>query len=221
MGLQLGAGRHAWPGCAPRNFSQGKAREGREMIYETIITTSNADGSPDIAPFGIRELDGNVIIAPFRPSTSLDNLLLNGRAVVNATDDVRVFAGALTGRRDWPVRRADTIDGWVLQSALSHRELELLGVKEHEMRPELTFRVVHEATHSPFRGFNRAQAAVLEAAVLVSRLHMLPIEKIESEIKYLAIAIDKTAGENELQAWRWLMEKIENHKAALSGDNLA
>lgn len=191
------------------------------MIYETIITTSNTDGSPHIAPFGIREQDGNVIIAPFRPSTTLDNLLRSGRAVVNATDDVRVFAGALTGRRDWPVRRADNIDGWILHSALSHRELELVGVKEDELRPELTFRIVHEATHAPFRGFNRAQAAVLEASVLVSRLHILPIEKIESEIRYLTISIEKTAGEYERQAWQWLMEEIENHKAAVSGGNLA
>lgn len=191
------------------------------MIYETIVTTSNADGTPHIAPFGIREQDGNVVIAPFRPSTTLDNLMRTGCAVVNATDDVRVFAGALTGRRDWPVRRADTIGGWVLQSALSHRELALLDVEEHVLRPELAFRIVHQATHAPFRGFNRAQAAVLEAAVLVSRLQMLPMEKIEAEIRYLTIAMEKTAGEHEQQAWQWLMEKIENYKAALSGENLA
>jgi len=191
------------------------------VIYETIITTSNGDGSPHIAPFGIREVDGNVVIAPFRPSTSLENLLRDGRATVNATDDVRVFAGVLTGRRDWPVRRAEIIDGWILDSALAHRELELLSVKDHDVRPELTFRVVYAATHASFRGFNRAQAAVLEAAVLVSRLHMLPIEKIESEIQYLRIAIDKTAGEYERQAWQWLMESIENHEAGLSGGNQA
>lgn len=191
------------------------------MIYETVITTVNADGSAHIAPFGIRERDGMVIIAPFRPSTSLDNLLRTGRAVVNLTDDVRVFAGALTGRRDWPVRRATQIDGYVLEAALAHRELELAEIKEDPVRPELSFRIVHEATHAPFRGFNRAQAAVLEAAVLVSRLHMLPPEKIASEIKYLTIAIDKTAGEREQQAWDWLIERIENYNAAQRGDNQA
>ena len=47
---------------------------------------------------------------------------------------------------------------------------------------------------------------MLEAAILVSRLHMLPPEKIEQELGYLAIAIDKTAGEAEREAWEWLME---------------
>lgn len=191
------------------------------MINEIIITSSDAEGNVHIAPFGIRERDGLVLIAPFRPSSSLDHLLRTRCAVVNATDDVRIFAGALTGRRDWPVHRANRINGWVLDAALAHRELELVEVQEDAVRPQLLFRVVHEVMHTPFRGFNRAQAAVLEAAVLVSRLHMLPLEKIESEISYLRIAIEKTAGEHELQAWYWLMEKIDNHKASLRGENLA
>ena len=191
------------------------------MIYETVITTVNADGSAHIAPFGIRERDGMIIIAPFRPSTSLDNLLRTERAVVNLTDDVRVFAGALTGRRDWPVRLAEKIEGYVLDAALAHRELELVDVKEDVVRPELTFRVVHEVMHTAFRGFNRAQAAVLEAAVLVSRLHMLPPEKIAAEIAYLTIAVDKTAGDRERQAWNWLLERIENYNAEQRGENQA
>lgn len=70
---------------------------------------------------------------------------------------------------------------------------------------------MHSAIHAPFRGFNRAQAAVVEAAILVSRLHLLPEHKIRSELKYLAIAISKTAGENERTAWQWLLEKVENY----------
>jgi len=191
------------------------------MIYETVVTTMNVDGSAHIAPFGIRERDGLVIIAPFRPSSSLDNLLRTGRAVVNLTDDVRVFAGALTGRRDWPVRNAVKTEGFILEAALAHRELELNDIKEDAVRPELSFRVVHEATHAPFRGFNRAQAAVLEAAVLVSRLSMLPPEKIAAEIAYLTIAIEKTAGDREMQAWNWLIERIDNYNAELRGENQA
>ena len=60
-------------------------------------------------------------------------------------------------------------------------------------------------------GFNRAQAAVVEAAILVSRLHMLPEQKIRSELEYLGIAIKKTAGEKERTAWKWLMEKVDDY----------
>lgn len=191
------------------------------MIYETIITSTDQQGQPHIAPFGVRERDGLVLIAPFRPSTSLDNLLTQRNAVINLTDDVRIFAGALTGRRAWPLCRAEKIDGYVLEDALAHQELELVEIKDDPSRPELYFRVVHEVSHRPFRGFNRAQAAVIELAVLVSRLHMLPMDKIEAELAYLQIAIDKTAGPRELEAWGWLMDAVENYKAGISGVNQA
>ena len=57
---------------------------------------------------------------------------------------------------------------------------------------------------------------MLEAAILVSRLHMLPLEKIESEIDYLRIGLDKTAGDKEREAWGWLMAVIEQHKQELT-----
>lgn len=189
------------------------------MILETIVTSVNEDGSAHIAPFGIREQDGLVLIAPFRPSTSLDNLLREKTAVLNLTDDVRIFAGSLTGCRDWPVVSASKVRGWVVQDTLAHRELELVKVEQDEVRPRLWFRVVHEQNHAPFRGFNRAQAAVVELAVLVSRLHMLPAQKIDAEIAYLSIAMEKTAGEREREAWGWLMEKIDNFRAEQSGEN--
>ncbi|MFM9913937.1 MAG: DUF447 domain-containing protein [Methylophilaceae bacterium] len=191
------------------------------MIFETIVTSINADGSAHIAPFGIREQDGLVLIAPFRPSTSLDNLLRAKTAVLNLTDDVRVFAGSLTDRHHWPLRKTTQINGWVLQNALAHKELELVKAEEDEVRPRLFFKVVHEQNHAPFRGFNRAQAAVIELAVLVSRLQFLSADKIDAEIQYLSIAIAKTAGEREQEAWEWLMEAVENFRAEQDGDNFA
>ena len=85
------------------------------------------------------------------------------------------------------------------------------SVVEDEQRPRFRCRVVHEAGHAPFQGFNRAQAAVIEAAILTSRLHLLPPEKIAAERAYLQIAIDKTAGPGEREAWAWLMAKIDAH----------
>ncbi len=191
------------------------------MIFETIVTTQAGDGRIHIAPMGIREDNGLIVLAPFRPSSTLDNVLGNGYAAVNYCDDVRIFAGCLTGRRDWPTVPADKVPCARLKSALAHCELKLERIEEDKLRPRLLCQVVHRVAHSPFCGFNRAQAAVLEAAILASRLHLLPWEKIETEVKYLAIAIDKTAGPREREAWGWLMEKIEAHRAALKQGNVA
>ena len=182
------------------------------MIRESIVTTRRADGSAHIAPMGIHVLDEHLLIAPFRPSSTLDNLLRENCAVINYPDDVRIYAGSLTGRRDWPVCGADRIDGLRLSDCLAHTEVEVDYMQQDELRPRFYCRVVYEANHAPFHGFNRAQAAVIEAAILVSRLHMLPTEKIDHEIAYLSVAIKKAAGPREQEAWQWLMRAIEDFR---------
>lgn len=179
-------------------------------IVETIVTTLNEKGEAHIAPLGLIDDDGTGwIVAPYRPSRTLDNLLSNPFAVASHTDDVRVFAGCITGRRDWPLVRADSVNGMRLENAVSHWELKVDRLTDHEQRPRFHCKIVHSASHRPWPGFNRAQAAVLELAVLSTRLGMLPPDKVESELKYLQIAIDKTAGEREIEAWTWLMERID------------
>ncbi len=161
---------------------------------------------------GVIWREGMPILAPFHPSRTLENLREHPFAVINHTDDVRVFAGCLTGRRDWPVGPAETIRGAVLVGALSHQELTVDSVDEDPERPRFRCRVVHETTHAPFRGFNRAQAAVIEAAILISRLERLPLDKIEREMAYLAIAIEKTAGPQEQEAWGWLATRFDEFR---------
>lgn len=188
-------------------------------IVETLLTTLNAKGEAHIAPLGLIDDDGTGwIVAPFRPSRTLDNLMTNPFAVASHVDDVRIFAGCITGRRDWPLVPADTVNGVRLESAVSHWELKVDRLTDHEQRPKFHCQIVHSGSHRPWPGFNRAQAAVLELAVLSTRLGMLPPDKVEAELKYLQIAIDKTAGEREHEAWIWLMERID---AWRSGDGTA
>jgi len=181
------------------------------MIRECIVTTLSGEGTVHIAPLGLIADGAGWIIAPFRPSTTLDNLRATPFAVASFTDDVLVFAGCLTGNKEWPTRAATHVPGAVLDGALAHAELEVVNVEEDDVRPRFHCRVVHEASHAPFKGFNRAQAAVIETAILASRLHMLPRERIERELAYLQIAVEKTAGPREHEAWRLLVEKIEDH----------
>jgi hypothetical protein len=184
------------------------------MIQETIVTTVSADGLPHIAPMGVHILPDGMLILPFRPSTTLDNLLATGYAVLNHTDDVRVFAGCLTGRRDWPLVPAERVSGFRLAQTLTHVELQLESWEDDPVRPRCHCRVLHQVVHAPFQGYNRAQFAVLEAAILASRLDRLSRSKIDGELEYLRIGLEKCAGPRELEAWGWLMEWIEGHRAA-------
>jgi uncharacterized protein len=191
------------------------------MILETIITSQDMEGRVHVTPFGIRQQENLVIISPYKPSTTLDNILATQRAVLNLTDDVRVFAGALTQRQPWTLLPAERIEGYRLADCLAHKELKLIKVEDDLLRPNLYLETIHESHHHPFQGFNRAQAAVIELAVLVSRLKRLPLDKITQEMTYLTIAIEKTAGPKELEAWTWLTEAVKNHIAALDQQNIA
>jgi len=184
------------------------------MIHETIVTT-RANGHTQIVPLGVRHEGEHIVLAPFRPSKTLDLLLASRCAVVNYTDDVRIFAGCLTGRYDWPTQHARQVACERLTNCLAHTELLLDAMEDDGVRPRLLFRPVLSETHAPFTGFNRAQAAVIEAAILVSRLDLLPREKIDSEMRYLAIAVEKTAGAREREAWQWLCGAIARHHASL------
>jgi hypothetical protein len=183
------------------------------VIHETIVTVRTESGGDHIAPMGVREEQGFIVIGPFKPSATLDHILRERCAVVNYTDDVRVFAGCLTGRWEWPTLPAEKLRCNRLAAALAHSELVLERIEDDPQRPRLYCRELTRVSHAPFVGFNRAQAAVIEAAILVSRLHMLPREKVDSEMEYLSIAIGKTAGPRELEAWGWLQERIAQFRA--------
>jgi len=191
-----------------------------EQIFEAVVTTVSPAGAVHIAPMGVRYEAGptgaEVVLMPFRPSTTLDNILATRSAVLNRLVDPRVFAGCVTGRKHWPTVPAERVAGARLQAALSHVELALAQVGDDPQRPRLRLSCVHEVTHAPFLGMNRAEAAVIEGAVLVSRLHMLPPEKIDSEMRYLQIAIDKTAGADAHEAWSWLQQAVAAHRAKVN-----
>ena len=183
------------------------------LIRETIVVTANAQGVPHIAPLGLIAEGENWIIAPFRPSTTLENLRARPFAIANLTDDARVFAGCLTGRRDWPL--VPTREGLPprLADTLAHWELEVVETREDPERPRFVCRVAAAHAHAPFQGFNRAFAAVVEAAVLASRLDRLPATEIAAEFARLRIVVGKTAGPREQEAFGWLEARAAAHGA--------
>ena len=181
------------------------------FIRECIVTTQDNE-KVHIAPMGIHEDGKHLIILPFRPSETLENIERDKTATLNYTDDVRIYAGCITGRCAWPTCPTDVIKGVRLENCLTHAELEVMDKVEHELRPRFYCKVVHEATHAPFHGYNRAQYAVIELAILVSRLQWLPQEKIQQEIEYLTIGFEKTAGAREQEAWTWLTTQIQQYQ---------
>ena len=178
------------------------------MIIECIVTTLDAAGVPNFAPMGVEWGEDEIVIKPFLETTTFRNLQVNGAAVANITDDVLPFAQSAIATVQFPAVPAAVVRGVVLAGACSWRELEVRAIDATPPRARVVTRVVHRGTLREFLGFNRARHAVLEAAILATRTHLLPAEQIRAEFARLQVIVDKTAGPREREAMALLGDYV-------------
>jgi len=180
------------------------------MILEGVVTTVNADGSVNLAPMGpiVEETMSTLILRPFPTSTTSQNLRRTGQGVFHVTDDVLLIAQAAVGTVDpFPeLRPAPEIEGWILQDSCRWYAFRVRDWDVQELRDRVLAEVVAQGRQRDFFGFNRAKHAVLEAAILATRLHLLEPAQIRAELARLAIPVEKTAGPRERQAFAYLKD---------------
>ncbi len=180
------------------------------MIVETIITTVAPDGAVNCAPMGVEWGEDALVLKPFLETATYRNVVATGAAVVNLIDDVRVFAHAAIANPQYPTVPAVAVSGVVLADCCSWREVRVRSIDSTPPRSRIDVAVVHHGMRREFIGFNRARHAVLEAAIYVTRLHLLPRAFIESELARLQVIVDKTAGAPEREAMALLAEHVRS-----------
>ena len=185
-------------------------------VRETIVTTKNIDNTIKVSPLGIYIEKNTLKIRPFKPSISLENILRNKSGVINYIDDVRIFASCITKKKiNINFTKVNKIDCSRIDGAISHTEFIIEDIIDDDARPTIICKPINEEIHKIYYGLNRAKSAVLELCILASRLGIIDDKKIQDEIKYLNIAIEKTAGESEIEAWLWLNEYINKYRENL------
>jgi hypothetical protein len=177
------------------------------VIIETIVTSVDDECRVNCAPMGVEWGDETIVLKPFIDTATYRNLIATRAAVVNLTDDVRVFARAAISNPEYPTRPAAVVRGVVLADCCSWREVEARSIDSTPPRSRIETTVVHRGFNREFIGFNRARHAVLEAAIYATRLHLLDRAFIESEMARLQTIVDKTAGDREREA----MALLANH----------
>ncbi|HEY9449122.1 MAG TPA: DUF447 domain-containing protein [Gemmatimonadaceae bacterium] len=170
------------------------------MIIETIVTSTDPHGTVNFAPMGVEWGEDVIVIKPFLDTTTFANIRDTRVAVVNLTDDVLLFARAALSDPTFPAHPADRVRGVVLDAATSWREVEVLTIDDTPPRSRIEARVVHRGFQREFLGFNRARHAVLEAAILATRTHLLPAPQVRDDLEKLRVIVEKTAGDREREA---------------------
>ena len=180
------------------------------MIIETIVTTLGEQDTINFAPMGVEWGEEIIVLKPFLETTTFRNVSTTGTAVVNLTDDAMLFAQGAISSPQFPWVPADVVRGAVLEAACSWRELEVATVDRTPPRSRIEARVVHRGFRREFIGFNRARHAVLEAAILATRTHLIPADQIQEEYARLQIIVDKTAGAREREAMQLLTRYVQS-----------
>jgi len=183
------------------------------MILEGIVTTLSADGALNVAPMGPRvgETMDHFILRPFHTSQTYRNLRAHGEGVLHVTDDVLLLARAAVGELDPlpAVDPAEYVRGDVLRDTCRYYEFRVLAVDDRTERVTIEAQTVHCGRRRDFFGFNRAKHAVVEAAILATRIALLPAEQIAEEFRRLAVLVKKTGGPQEHEAFRFLSAYVE------------
>lgn len=167
-------------------------------------------GTVNFAPMGVEWGEETIVIKPFFETTTFRNLRATGAAVVNLTDDVLLFARGAVSNVQFPSGPAAVVRGVVLDAACSWREVEVRSIDATPPRSRIVTTVVYRGVRREFLGFNRARHAVLEAAILATRTHLLPPEEIRAEFARLQVIVDKTAGPREREAMALLTEYVRS-----------
>ena len=188
------------------------------LILEGIATTLNPEGTVNIAPMGpivAPELNC-LLLRPFKSSTTYANLVRHGQGVFHVTDDVLLFAQSAIGNTAPQPRltHAAVIEGQVIVDSCRWCEFKIESVDDSQQRAAIVARTVKVVRNRDFVGFNRAQHAVLEAAILATRMHLVPASDIEAEFGRLRTVVEKTGSNREHAAFELLAEHVETSRVA-------
>ena len=184
-------------------------------ILEGIVTTLNPDGSPHISPIGPRVNwpITHLLFRPYAGSTTCSNLQRNRRGVFHVVDDALLVARAAIGKLTAlpPLEPAPEPYGMRLAHCVRWYAFDIEKIDESGQPLQMDARVIHEGRVDDFFGFNRAKHAVIEGAILATRLEFLPADQVLDQFALLAPLVEKTGTRDERHAFAELQQYVDAH----------
>jgi len=184
------------------------------MILEGVVTTLDPDGSVHVSCMGptVEGAFERLVFRPFPASRTLENLRRTGQGVMHVTDDVELLARAAIGKlAQLPnLLPAPGINGFILSDACRWYAFRVTAIDDRLPRVSVSCRVVAAGCVREFFGFNRAKHAVLEAAILATRVDLVAMRRIRAEMRRLAPLVEKTGGPAEQRAFELIKQHLDD-----------
>lgn len=184
------------------------------FIVETIVSTVGDDGRVNFAPMGVVWTPPSLVIRPYVDTATYRNLRATREGVVNLTDNVLLFAQSALTDAEFPAHSSDRVRGAILEEACAYYEVVVDAIEDAGDRAAIRCQVVGQRWVRPFLGFNRARNAIIEAAILSTRLRWLPREDIVRELRNCARIVDKTGGDQERAALAFIERHVDSWSAS-------
>jgi hypothetical protein len=186
-----------------------------ELVLEGIVLTLDSESQPHLAPMGPRvdRQISRLLLRPFPTAQTYLNLRNNPYGVFHVTDDVELIAHAAVGRLEM-LPPTTVIEGFPcprLQDTCRWMAFHAEAVDDRAQRVAIDCRVIQQGGVRPFFGFNRAKHAVIEAAILATRIGIVQNDEISREMERLKVIVAKTAGRQERAAFDFLQEYVSQH----------
>jgi hypothetical protein len=182
------------------------------MIVETIFSTLDEAGWPNFAPMGIEWGDEFLTVRPFRNTRTCANLLSTGYGIANLSDDVLAYVQSALYDAVLPSFPSKVVPGAVFDGTCSWREVALVSHGGTNDRAELCCRVVYEGRQRDFLGFRRASNAVIEAAILATRLTIIHRKVVTGRLVHYGKIVEKTGDDSDRQALRLVHDYVQQKR---------
>lgn len=185
-----------------------------EGISEVIVTTSSDAGKPNAAPIGIvttTNEETKYFIKLYKGSQTLSNVLETNTLAANVTDDAILFVKAafeklnetyFTSFEGMPV--LTEVNSWILFTTVLTEERSEYFL--FQLEPKAV-----EINRKRVKAINRGLNAVIEAAILTTRLNITKNGRERGEMRKLMRlykeTVEKCGGRRENEAMEILKEK--------------
>ncbi len=193
----------------------------RGLLYETIVTTRNLDGTPNAAPIGvICKEDREVVVYLHEGSKTFNNVRREKSFCVNILRDPMVFVESTLGNLDSTKFQTDD-HGLSIKGAEAFFTVEVTSEKLVQRKDRLgtstlnvinarVLEVVKNQEHA--HPLNRAIYGIIEALVYISRIDIVSEDEQKAyleKISETSRVVNKVGSEDHKKAMKKILEFLE------------
>lgn len=191
------------------------------LLYETIITTKDANGKPNAAPIGtICKNKREIVLHLYEGTHTLKNIKSNKEFIVNILKDPLVFVGCTIG--DLPFenfKKQD--DSFYIKNTDAFLSAKVTSIKEVEKKDNIsksTLNIINAHVNEiiikkeSVEPLNRAIFAIIESLVYLTRMELVDENTSNmyfERIKEMSRLVNRVGGLDHKKAMQDILKYIE------------